>query len=324
MIQQLKTLLAAPDLPERLIALAGNAPPRPRSACLQLGKQDQDWLQLSRQMAISGINPSRRMIFRLRPRLQISSAGRIVFRPGQCRGFCALATQWPRPGLSGFARQKQRHPLPNALLTIPAILLENIGGIAGHLTPRRPACAGHWRLAATTNPAPLTRRKIVAALPMLADRAWIARVNAALRDIRLGTVSKLVLSRQRRIESTQPFSPRQLLGQLIQQQPGSLIYAYGTRQQYFLGATPERLVQLNNCQILADALAGTAWAGSAELAGEKNRHEQSLVVAAVRTALLPFCTQPREGQPGAEPPGRPSAASAQRDFCPGPTWHPTL
>ena len=309
MIQQLKTILAAPDLPERLIALADNAPASaPVSLCLQLGKQDQDWLQL---IPASGhfwyqSQPANN-IFRLGigHALQISSAGahRFSALDNAYQGFCQY---WRHNGralaFSGFAFDETSDtPLPNALLTIPAILLENIGGscTVTLTTPvaRLAQAIGDWQQQLT--PAPLTPVGKIIAVPaaMLADRAWIARVNAALRDIQLGTLSKLVLSRQRRIESTQPFSPRQLLGQLIQQQPGSLIYAYGTRQQYFLGATPERLVQLNNCQIRADALAGTAWAGSAELAGEKNRHEQSLVVAAVRTALLPFCTQPPEVSP---------------------------
>ena len=309
MIEQLKTLLTAPDLPERLHTLAGNAPASaPISLCLKLGKQNHDWLQL---LPASGhfwyqSQPAKE-IFRLGigHALQITSAGphRFSALDNAYQGFCQ---HWRHNGralaFSGFAFDETSDTsLPNALLSIPAILLENIGGYSTVTlaTPaaRLPLAISDWQQQLTPAPNTPTGKIIAAPATMLADRAWVARVNAALRDIQLGTLSKLVLSRQRRIESTQPFSPRHLLDQLIQQQPNSLIYAYGTRQQYFLGATPERLVQLNNQQIHADALAGTAWAGSAELAGEKNCHEQSLVVDAVRTALLPFCTQLPEVSP---------------------------
>ena len=54
----------------------------------------------------------------------------------------------------------------------------------------------------------------------------------------------------------------------------------------------ERRLSLHGNQISADALAGTAWPGSTGLAGQKNLHEQSLVVRAVCEALTPLCALP--------------------------------
>ncbi len=119
----------------------------------------------------------------------------------------------------------------------------------------------------------------------LADRAWIARVHAALRAIAKQRLEKIVLTRQLILQAAGPIAAGQLLGNLLDQQPDSLVYAHGSGARVFLGATPERLVRLQAGQIEADALAGTAWHGSPTLDAPKNRHEQSLVVAAIVDAL---------------------------------------
>jgi isochorismate synthase len=309
MIQQLRKHLAAVDLPEQLRALARNAPASaPISLCLKLGQQHQDWLNLlpSSDNFWYQSQPANG-IFRLGigHALQVSSLGphRFSALDNAYQGFCQ---HWRHNGhalaFCGFAFDETNDtPLPNALLSIPAMLLENIDG---HCTltlsttvARLPEAIADWQAQLSTAPDSPGGDIITQPPALLADRAWIARVNAALRDIKQGSISKLVLSRQCRIESSQPISPRQLLNQLIEQQPASLIYAYGKQQQFFLGATPERLVRLHGQNIQADALAGTAWSGSADLSAEKNCREQALVVEAVQKALLPFCTQPPNVSP---------------------------
>jgi salicylate biosynthesis isochorismate synthase len=150
-------------------------------------------------------------------------------------------------------------------LSIPAILLENIKGCCS-VTLSTPA--GRIRQAKADwlqyLGSPLATPSPVELLPSrpetLPARAWIARVNAALRDINLGQVDKLVLSRSRKFNASRSFLPAEILKRLIEQQQDSLIYAHGNGQQTFLGATPERLVSLHGDQISADALAGTALA----------------------------------------------------------------
>ncbi|HLO64080.1 MAG TPA: chorismate-binding protein, partial [Azonexus sp.] len=138
----------------------------------------------------------------------------------------------------------------------------------------------------------------------LADRAWMARVVAALRDIGNGRLDKVVLTRCRQVERNSPFAPSAILAALNAQQPGSVVYAYGNGRQTFLGATPERLVRKAGHQVHVDALAGTAWPGSPALADDKNRHEQSLVIRAVVDALAPWCEDlPQIGQPAEHPAG---------------------
>ncbi|KAB2928711.1 MAG: isochorismate synthase [Dechloromonas sp.] len=198
-------------------------------------------------------------------------------------------------------------PLPNALLSIPLILFESLDGQCS-ATLSIPAgrlqnAIAEWRQALDKLP-PAKDCRPSALLPgageMLADQAWIARCQAALRAIADGRAEKLVLTRSRRIESRQQLAPVLIMSQLLRQQSDSLCYAFGNGQQVFLGATPERLVRLRHGQVDADALAGTAWADSAALAGAKNRHEQSLVVRAVCAALAPLVTTPPASSPPLE------------------------
>lgn len=303
-IEQLRHRLASPDLLQRLEKLAGDAPASaPLSLHLELGKLDTDWLHLLPALGT--------FWYRARPveqefhlgigqALHIASTGRNRFAAldSAFSGFCQhWRSEAHALAFAGFAFDTTNNtPLPNALLSIPAILLENRNS---HCSAILSTPAGRIRQAAAdwlhylNAPQPPQTAELIASHPeVLAERAWIARVNTALRDINAGHVDKIVLSRSRKFTANQAFSSAQILGRLIEQQQDSLIYAHGNGQQTFLGATPERLVRLQDEQLSADALAGTAWPGSTELAGLKNRHEQSLVVHAVCAALRPLCQLP--------------------------------
>ncbi|MBI2277165.1 MAG: isochorismate synthase [Dechloromonas sp.] len=314
MIAALHRQLAAPGLSERLDRLAGDAPASaPLSLRLDLGRRDTDWLH-----AVPGDAP---FWYRARPArqeyrlgighaLHLTSAGaqRFAALDNAFAGFCR---HWRYEGaplvFAGFAfAPTSPGPLPNALLAIPAILLENRGG---HCSATLTVTAGRRRQAAAewtqllARPAGQDSAPLYPAHPeTLAEQAWIARVHAALRHIGNGRLAKLVLSRSRKFEARRAFSAAHVLGQLVTQQPDSLIYAHGNGAQCFLGATPERLVRLDGGRIAADALAGTAWPGSTRLSDEKNRQEQALVVRAVCAALAPLCLAPPEIGPTSEHP----------------------
>ena len=301
MIHTLRRLLAAPETLARLTALAAGAPDSaPVSLRLALGRCDTDWLDLlpAHQPSWYRARPDRRE-FRLAigHALHVATAGGNRFAALD-NAYAGLCRHWRRNGpalaFAGFAFDAASNtPLPNALLAIPAILLESIAGECS-VTLTGPAgrlaqAAAEWpQLLAA--PAGHAMPQLLPGRPApLDDRAWIARVNAALRDIAGGGVAKLVLSRSRQCRGSQAFSPTAILARLIEQQPGGVIYAHGNGQQTFLGATPERLVRLRGGRIDVDALAGTAWPGSLALSESKNRHEQSLVVRAICDALAPLC-----------------------------------
>ena len=307
MIERLQALLASDDIRPRLERLADGAPAAaPLSLRYELGHGERDWLEL--------LPPAQPFWYRARPKrrefrlgighaLQIASGGRHRFAALD-NAFAGLRRNWRHEGgavaFAGFAfAPGDEGPLPNALLTIPGILLESLDGCCTVTLSipagRREQAIGEWGQWLEQLP----RRRVaqpVELLPrpaeMLADQAWIARCRNALRAIASGRLDKLVLTRSRQLEDRHEIAATTLLEALLAQQPDSLIYAFGNGRQVFLGATPERLVRLQRGHLDADALAGTAWAGEPELTGAKNRHEQSLVVRAVGAALAPLASTP--------------------------------
>lgn len=309
MIGALRQRLASPDLPRQLQALAAGAPAAaPVSLTLDLGLYNTDWL-----VALPASGP---FWYQARPAqgsvrlgighaFQITSTGANRFAALD-NAFSGLARHWRRNAtplaFCGFAfDEHSQTPLPNTLLAIPAILLEMHDGrcLATLSTPAgkiAQAPAG-WRQLLDTPARQHDYRLLPAGDRTLADRAWIARVRAALRDIAGQRLDKIVLTRNRHLQASAPIPAGRLLGALLEQQPESLVYAYGNGPTVFLGATPERLVRLTAGHIEADALAGTAWPGSPALDAPKNRHEQSLVVAAITAALEKCCTRPPQAGP---------------------------
>ena len=309
MLAGLRRRLADPALAGQLRALADDAPAAaPLSLSLDLGPGSADWLA-----AVPAGDP---FWYQAQPALgeyrlalghalQVTSAGAQRFA-ALANAFAGIAGAWrynaPPLAFCGFAFAEQNEaPLPNALLAIPALILETRAGrcraILSTTVEQIAGAAAGWQ-ALLGNPAPLPALHLLpAADQTLADRAWIARVRAALRDIGSGRVDKIVLARSRHLEAAAPVAPATLLAALNAQQPEAMIYACGTGHATFLGATPERLVRLAGRQLSADALAGTAWPGSPDLGGTKNRHEQALVADAIMAALARCCV----GAPQAGP-----------------------
>ena len=311
MNQQLRVHLNDPALPKRLQALADAAPGSALlSLSLELGDAPSDWLDhlpatapywYRSQPALG------KFALGIGHALHLSSSGAQRFAALD-KAYAGLRLDWRYNGqpkvFCGFSFGEQSsHPeLPAALLAVPAILLESGDGraqltLTTTVAQLDDAIAGWTALlshpAAAAPPGPWQ--------PMpdstLAERAWVARVTAAQRDIQHGQLSKVVLARSRHLLSGTPISARHLLATLSAEQPDACIYAFSQNATTFLGASPERLLALAGRHIESDALAGTAWPGSELLEGSKNRHEQSLVVAAIIEALAPFCT----GQPLAAP-----------------------
>ena len=314
MLHTLRQHLAGPEIARQLQALAGGAPASaPLSLTLELGRHAApDWL--------AALPANAPFWYQARPAqgsyqlgighaLQVASAGPHRFAALD-NAFAGLAGHWRHNGRAlafcGFAFDEQNpdaqpSALPNALLAIPAILLETRDGrcLATFSTPagRFAQAPALWSRLLAPRPMQAGFQMLPPADRSLADRAWIARVHAALRAIAEQRLEKIVLTRQLILQATGPIAAGQLLGNLLDQQPDSLVYAHGSGARVFLGATPERLVRLQAGQIEADALAGTAWPGSPTLDASKNRHEQSLVVAAIVDALEKCCDSPLQSGP---------------------------
>ena len=311
MIAALRRRLADPALPARLQALAGGAPASaPLSLTVELAPGITDWLAA---LPASGpfwyqARPAQEL-FRLGigHALQVGSAGPNRFAALD-NAFAGLAGAWrhnaPPLAFCGFAFDEQNQtPLANALLAIPAIVLEAHQGrcraILSTTAEKIPQAVAGWQKLLASPARHTNYRLLPGRERALPDRAWIARVRAALRDIDSGQVDKIVLARSHHLEADAPIPASRLLGALIEQQPDAMIYACGNGPNTFLGATPERLVRLAGRQLEADALAGTAWPGSLALDAPKNRHEQALVTQAIVAALAKCCVAlPRPGPAG--------------------------
>ena len=302
MIARLRQQLANRALQHRLHQMAAGANGSTLiSLTLELGPGSDNWL---------GVLPERQPYwYRAQPAtgeyrlgighaLHLGSDGRQRFA-ALGNAYAGLTQDWRHTGHAvafcgfAFADNGGNSDLPSALLAVPSLLLDSSAGqcrVTLTTTGARiDEAVSHWtRL--ISQPAPAKPLRLLPETDRtLAERAWVARVNAARRDIRLGHLDKLVLARSRQLQSSTPIAARYLLEMLGGQQPDACIYAFSQGASTFLGATPERLVRLHNGQIVSDALAGTAWPGSLALKDSKNQHEHSLVVRAIVAALAPFC-----------------------------------
>jgi isochorismate synthase len=126
---------------------------------------------------------------------------------------------------------------------------------------------------------------------------YVEAVTEARRRIRTGALEKVVLARMLIAQADHEFDRRALLARLRDAEPGAFTFAAAG----FIGASPELLVARDRDVVRARPLAGTIARRSdptaddearcALLASPKDRAEHSLVVAAVREALSPVCTE---------------------------------
>jgi isochorismate synthase len=138
---------------------------------------------------------------------------------------------------------------------------------------------------------------------MLPASEWMALVAETVQRIREGAYEKVVLARGIQVTlpaHTDTFDIPATLQQLRQSYPDTYVFAIQRGERFFVGATPERLIQAEDGQIRTMALAGSARRGAGEeedmqiglelLQSQKNNAEHALVVTMVRDALLTHCS----------------------------------
>lgn len=88
-------------------------------------------------------------------------------------------------------------------------------------------------------------------------------VKSALNSIAEGELSKIVIAHTTEIQSAIPFDVIKSLGNLRELHPDCYIFSTSNGQgQNFVGASPERLLSVQNQQLVTDALAGSAPRGN--------------------------------------------------------------
>jgi isochorismate synthase len=136
--------------------------------------------------------------------------------------------------------------------------------------------------------------------------AWMEMVASVVDMIRHGAFEKVVLARDIQLtlhDASGAFDITSTLQRLRESYPTAYVFALQRGERFFVGATPERLVQAQDGQIQTMALAGSARRGETEeedarigmelLQSEKNNSEHAIVVAMVREALKNHCVHVR-------------------------------
>jgi isochorismate synthase len=212
--------------------------------------------------------------------------------------------------LTAFAfTDEHRHetPMPDGAMVVPRLLFLQLGFThAINVTLSADASsddieavsADVARLLEATPAPPSTPQRVELVREVMPEQ-WSAGVEAILASIEAGEVEKVVQARTLRAVADRPFAAGSVLRALAERNPRATIFAAGRNQTCFLGATPERLVSLNDGRVKIDCLAGTIRlsgdATEAEALAEailhdsKELHEHEVVARAIREALEPVC-----------------------------------
>ncbi|MFI1796283.1 isochorismate synthase DhbC [Streptomyces sp. NPDC020379] len=136
--------------------------------------------------------------------------------------------------------------------------------------------------------------------PVPEPAVYGAAVAEAVRRMRRGGLAKVVLARTLELRSDRELDLPALLQRLARRDLGGYTFAVPCGPgRTLLGASPELLVARRGTTVTANPLAGSTPRGpdlaedvrraAALLRSEKDLHEHSVVVDAVRDALTPYC-----------------------------------
>lgn len=98
-----------------------------------------------------------------------------------------------------------------------------------------------------SNGTELVRTKIVDKNEIEPDK-WKQTVDDATEQIKTSTLEKIVLSRELRVKLNQQTEITAILQDLINTQTNSFVFAFERGEDCFVGATPERLLKIENEQ----------------------------------------------------------------------------
>lgn len=129
-------------------------------------------------------------------------------------------------------------------------------------------------------------------------------INSVLKGIKDKLYHKVVLSHAIDVKGKSPLHLAYSLNNLRQIHPGCYIFSTSDRKgKYFIGASPERLISLQNHLLTTDALAGSAPRGENKfidrnlgdelLASGKERHEHQVVIDFIINHLVSLGLNPQ-------------------------------
>ncbi|MEB3829871.1 isochorismate synthase [Phormidium sp. CCY1219] len=129
-------------------------------------------------------------------------------------------------------------------------------------------------------------------------------VRSALDSIKSQRLNKIVLAQTLQVTSQKQFNIFHSLNHLRQVYPDCYIFSTSNgKGTHFIGASPERLLAIDNQQLVTDALAGSAPRGKTPtedadlanglLSSEKEKHEHRVVIEFIRDRLSHLGLSPR-------------------------------
>jgi menaquinone-specific isochorismate synthase len=239
-------------------------------------------------------------------------AGTLVARPRLFGGFAFHDDHGGAPPWEGF---------PSAGFVLPAeqvtytddsawLTVNDAGSEATPEAVERRLTEARERLADLPDPGP------VGPPPGVRDRerttsqeTWRESVEAATSRIHAGELRKVVLAQALRTDLDSPVGPPDMLARLSETYPDCYSFLVEPTEGGdggFVGATPERLVELRGRTVETGALAGTTgrgdtpeedeWLARELMNDEKNGHEHELVAEAIREQLAPFAASVATGE----------------------------
>lgn len=130
---------------------------------------------------------------------------------------------------------------------------------------------------------------------------WKQAVTQVVEDIKRGGPKKIVLARELRLVFDMDIQAESVLQNLLSEQSDSYVFAFESDGDCFIGASPERLVKMENGQLYSTCLAGSIARGTSNtedeelgrmlLHDEKNLGEHQYVVDMIKEAIDDTCSE---------------------------------
>ncbi|WP_223642025.1 isochorismate synthase MenF [Planococcus sp. 4-30] len=134
----------------------------------------------------------------------------------------------------------------------------------------------------------------------LRKEEYLDSIQRVTDIIKAKEVEKVVIARALELEFEDKLSPSSALYQVSNEQPESFLFGLEAEEQFFFGATPERLVKVESQKALSTCLAGSTprgktvekdtELGEALLKDPKNRAEHQYVVKMISEVFENYCS----------------------------------
>lgn len=130
---------------------------------------------------------------------------------------------------------------------------------------------------------------------------WMNTVNGIVKELKTGSLKKVVLARESRLVFEKPIGIESVLANLMELQKESFIFAFESHGDCFIGASPERLIKKYGKDVFTTCLAGSIPRGKTDeddrilgealLSDQKNLIEHQYVVEMIKEAMEESCEE---------------------------------